>query len=556
MGGDRSLFEEAVSTGYPGLYTCKLSHAEIVFVPLPVESAMHVSIVGDYTMPQWSFTGEGPTFTVAVHAHLNLAYIRVPGGQVSSMRGSEVSIDHVQMQGTQLHVAGSLAVSNSQLVDVQFDTESAAVVTMDTVTVSRTGAGTLSLSIGCSVTIRGSQIRSTELQVASDGELILISTSIYMEGRAVSVAIGGSFTVSASKLVHGETTDPFPCNGANRICTGQHTGSVMIAGPASINTAAMLVCADETAGSCLSDYMASYPDIQSCLAAIPLGVESCFVNLQQDAMAVGTVAAFGGQHFEVHGDPGQEIQLQAFWTVSASASVTLADLCLVTPAGSVTGYVESGGKLTLRGIRMQDAGVAFSGTVLISNCTLVNSQLVGSGAASSLTISGGTATGSTLTLFSGTATLTNSAVLTNSPIIISMPQWPSYTGVTEETHATGVTGRVSPAVTGGTLAVSGCEFQSDGATVPLTVESGGTATVTSAVFRGTAGDITAVSVAAGGSLTVDSSQLVGADGSADPFPCDGTLPDCAGQHAGSVTVAGPSAINTAAPLVCDAVTGA
>ena len=61
--------------------------------------------------------------------------------------------------------------------------------------------------------------------------------------------------------------------------------------------------------------------------------------------------------------------------------------------------------------------------------------------------------------------------------------------------------------------------------------------------------------AAGGSLTVGGSQLVGADGSADPFPCDGTLPDCAGEHAGSVVVEGPSAINMAAPLVCNTESG-
>eukprot|EP01046_Picozoa_sp_COSAG06_P106278 COSAG06_NODE_52547_length_305_cov_0.601942_1_plen_81_part_01 len=49
-------------------------------------------------------------------------------------------------------------------------------------------------------------------------------------------------------------------------------------------------------------------------------------------------------------------------------------------------------------------------------------------------------------------------------------------------------------------------------------------------------------------MTVGESQLIKADGSADPFPCDGTLPDCAGEHDGSVVVEGPSAINMAAPL--------
>jgi hypothetical protein len=139
MGQDRGVFEDAVSTKEPGLYTCQISHDEIVTLTLLVESAMHVSIVGDDSMPQWSFTGEGSAFTVAVHAYLNLAYVTMPGGRVSLMRGGEVSLDHVQMQRTQLHVAGSLAVSNSQLADVQFETESAAVMTMDAVIIL--GAG-------------------------------------------------------------------------------------------------------------------------------------------------------------------------------------------------------------------------------------------------------------------------------------------------------------------------------------------------------------------------------------------------------------------------------
>eukprot|EP01051_Picozoa_sp_SAG22_P020989 SAG22_NODE_4451_length_1263_cov_364.236254_1_plen_420_part_11 len=148
MGEDRGVFAEKVSTREPGLYTCQISHDEIVTLTLPVESAMHVSIVGDDSMPQWRFTGEGLAFTVAVLAYLNLAYVTMPGGQVSLMQGGEVSLDHVQMQRTQLHVAGSLAASNSQLTDVQFETESTAFMTMDAVTISGTGARPLSLPIG------------------------------------------------------------------------------------------------------------------------------------------------------------------------------------------------------------------------------------------------------------------------------------------------------------------------------------------------------------------------------------------------------------------------
>ena len=63
-------------------------------------------------------------------------------------------------------------------------------------------------------------------------------------------------------------------------------------------------------------------------------------------------------------------------------------------------------------------------------------------------------------------------------------------------------------VSTGTLTVSQCEMRGDGSSVPLTVEVGGSAIVTGAVFRSTAGDMTAVSVAEGGSLSVGESQLI------------------------------------------------
>lgn len=67
--------------------------------------------------------------------------------------------------------------------------------------------------------------------------------------------------------------------------------------------------------------------------------------------------------------------------------------------------------------------------------------------------------------------------------------------------------------------------------------------MTGVIFRSSVGDdITMVSVVDGGSLSVGDSQLVGADGSSDPFPCDGTLPNCAGVHVGTVDVAGPAAV--------------
>eukprot|EP01050_Picozoa_sp_SAG11_P010483 SAG11_NODE_1051_length_6030_cov_24.259147_3_plen_800_part_00 len=524
MGEDRSVFEEAVSTREPGLYTCQISHDEIVTLTLPIESAMHISIVGDDSMPQWSFSGEGPTFTVAVHAYLNLAYVTVPGGQVSLMRGGEVSLDHVQMQGVQIHVAGSLVVSNSQLADVQFETEPAAVMTMDAVTVSGTGARPLALPIGCSVTINGGEIRNVELQVTSDGELIVIGTAIYVEGMAVSIATGGSFTVSSSQLIHGEISDSFPCNGVNMVCTGPHAGSVIVAGPASINTAAPLVCADESAGSCLSGYV----DMPSCLADIARGMENCFVYLQQDTGELGTISVDAGEHFEIHGNQGEpKLQILADWSVGGA--LILADLRVMGGSGDGSQLsVEAGGQLTMQGIEMEGGRMTFSGSVLIIGSSIVGSELVGS-SGSELSLSGGTLMESMLSVSSGKMIVDGGCVLTDSPV--------SVTGV------------------GGVVTISASELQSDGSSVSLTVEAGGAATVTGAVFRSTAGEITAVSVGEGGRLSVGGSQLISVAGSVDPFPCDGTLPVCAGEHAGSVVVEGPLAINMAAPLVCDTESG-
>ena len=171
--------------------------------------------------------------------------------------------------------------------------------------------------------------------------------------------------------------------------------------------------------------------------------------------------------------------------------------------------------------------MSFSGSVSVTECVLTGVDVVGSTATAALSVSGGTLTGSAVSLSDGSAVLDGSCTLANSPVSISS----------------------------GTLSVSQCELQSDGSTVPLMVESGGFATATGVVFRSSVGDITAVSLSDGGSLTVSESQLVGADGSSNPFPCDGTLPDCAGAHAGSVVVEGPSAINMAAPLVCNTESG-
>eukprot|EP01043_Picozoa_sp_COSAG02_P090534 COSAG02_NODE_27371_length_611_cov_1.029297_2_plen_76_part_01 len=76
---------------------------------------------------------------------------------------------------------------------------------MDSTSICGTGEEAMALPIGCSVTINGGEIRNAELQVTSDGELVLTGTAMYVEGMAVSAQSEGSFTVSSSQLIHGET---------------------------------------------------------------------------------------------------------------------------------------------------------------------------------------------------------------------------------------------------------------------------------------------------------------------------------------------------------------
>lgn len=80
-------------------------------------------------------------------------------------------------------------------------------------------------------------------------------------------------------------------------CVTEHAGSVVLHGPASINTVAPLVCAGQSADSCMSGYV----DIPSCLADIASGMTSCFIYLRADARGLGAVNVAVGQSFEVHG---------------------------------------------------------------------------------------------------------------------------------------------------------------------------------------------------------------------------------------------------------------
>jgi hypothetical protein len=229
------------------------------------------------------------------------------------------------------------------------------------------------------------------------------------------------------------------------------------------------------------------------------------------------------------------LEVQADWEIRASASLLLADLRIVGGSGGAAQFnVQADGALTLQHAQMDGGTITSAGFVSVLDSLLTGVQMTHTAGTAALTLSGGTATSSAVTIGSGTATA-SSCELIDSPVTVSGTQEPG-----------------SP----GSLSLSECQLQSDGSSVPLTVQAGGSATVRASEFQSTAGDdITAVSVDEGGTLTVGQSQLVHADGRADPFPCNGTLPTCAEVRAGPVEVAGPAVVTLASPLVCDALTG-
>eukprot|EP01052_Picozoa_sp_SAG31_P022981 SAG31_NODE_1859_length_7052_cov_4.965051_1_plen_1196_part_00 len=94
----------------------------------------------------------------------------------------------------------------------------------------------------------------------------------------------------------------------------------------------------------------------------------------------------------------------------------------------------------------------------------------------------------------------------------------------------------------------------------LTVQSGGAATATSTTFQSTGDALPTVapwivqvlvSVEEGGAFTVADSQLVAADNSTSPMPCDGTGAMCDAPHVGTVEVVRPTKMRKGVPLVCD-----
>eukprot|EP01052_Picozoa_sp_SAG31_P009570 SAG31_NODE_505_length_14757_cov_20.172943_15_plen_1119_part_00 len=269
-----------------------------------------------------------------------------------------------------------------------------------------------------------------------------------------------------------------------------------------------------------------YANVSNCVVGLAHGMETCSVYLEENTTELGTISVNAGERFEIHGNQGApKLRLLADFVVTGA--LILADLQIVGGSGDRSQMsVEAGGELTLARVQIEGGSLTFAGAVSLMESSVVEVVITGS-LGSDLSLSGGTVARSTVSMTSGIMRVDTGCALTDSPISVS----------------------------GGSVMISDAELQSDGSSVPLTIESGGAATVTSTTIRSNDGDIIAVSVAEGGSLMVGGSQLVGADGTADPFPCDGTLPDCAGEHDGSVVVEGPSAVNMAAPLVCDMETG-
>eukprot|EP01052_Picozoa_sp_SAG31_P071008 SAG31_NODE_29901_length_388_cov_0.892734_1_plen_129_part_11 len=127
---------------------------------------------------------------------------------------------------------------------------------MEMVTVSCLGAEPLIWEIPCSASMSNGELRNLQLIIASSGVLTLTSMAVAITGLFVNLAAGASLVVSESQLIShdGDVTEPFPCNGADMECSSPHDAPVQVVGPASINTAAPLVCADEAQASCISGY--------------------------------------------------------------------------------------------------------------------------------------------------------------------------------------------------------------------------------------------------------------------------------------------------------------
>eukprot|EP01046_Picozoa_sp_COSAG06_P106192 COSAG06_NODE_52464_length_305_cov_1.000000_1_plen_82_part_10 len=63
--------------------------------------------------------------------------------------------------------------------------------------------------------------------------------------------------------------------------------------------------------------------VASCQAKLAQGITSCFIYLQEDALALGAMAVQAGQTIETHGLQDSVLQVQADWEIGATASLLL-----------------------------------------------------------------------------------------------------------------------------------------------------------------------------------------------------------------------------------------
>eukprot|EP01046_Picozoa_sp_COSAG06_P051428 COSAG06_NODE_8383_length_2190_cov_1.127212_1_plen_690_part_01 len=200
-----------------------------------------------------------------------------------------------------------------------------------------------------------------------------------------------------------------------------------------------------------------YSDVPSCLSDVGDGPGSCLIYLRADARGMGTVTVAAGQSFEVHGGGQPLLEVEADWEVASGASLVLTDHRLLGGSGGAAS-MQSGGDVTLLRMEISSGTVTFSSSLTMTACILTSAELIGNTTSSLLSLSGGMLMGSTLSLGGGSATMGGSSVLVNSPV----------------------------SITAATLSASQCELQSDGSSIPLMVESSGSATVTNVIFRSSA----------------------------------------------------------------------
>ena len=548
IGQDLQVFTTAVYTREPGLYSFQFTGSTHVTLPVPVDSAMHVSIIGVESMPALLFDSNGPAFQVAVAGYLSLRFISIDVSMVSRSNsgafltvafGGEITIDHAMLNSISAAVSGSMTIQNTEITDFELATVADATLTLESSVV--TGSDLLIMPIQGSAHFVHAQLNNVQLQIGNHGDAHVVDTHFRTEGVVIIVDRGGTFTVASSHLVFtapaGSVTpqidDPLPCNGHNQQCISPHMEAVVLEGPGSINTHAPIICPMD-GGDCVAGYV----DMASCFAGIADGVPSCVVFLQQNTPTLGVISVNSDQNFAIHGvGESLKISIYANWDVEENADLLLDGLSLSPGTDQMTTMeinVARQGMLRMQDAVAEMASIVSIGAVQIQRSVLVRSSVVLLADAVSILIAMSTLEDTPVSIARGgaVATIEVESSLTNSPVLVGF---------------------------GSSLTIVNSELTSDESqmslTVPLTVSNGAAVAVNNTVFRSLGRSISMVSVAAAGSFSVESSELVSADGLSNPFPCDGQIPSCTSLHRGAVSVSSLMTITTASPLVCSLETG-